>query len=105
MFQVMLPQCLSLFVITILYTFVASWNSWLSAQIYVPFQHDKWPLQLWIQQIVADNKNFLQSSNPNYYQYLIQYAVIVVSVLPILVAFPFFQKKLEAGTVTGGVKE
>ncbi len=105
MFQVMLPQCLSLFVITILYTFVGSWNSWLSAQIYVPFNHDKWPLQLWIQQIVADNKNFLQSANPNYYQYLVQYAVIIVSVLPILVAFPFFQTKLEAGTVTGGVKE
>lgn len=105
MFQVMLPQCLSLFVITILYTFVGSWNSWLSAQIYVPFNHDKWPLQLWIQQIVSDNKNFLQSANPNYYQYLIQYAVIIVSVLPILIAFPFFQNKLEAGAVTGGVKE
>lgn len=105
MFQVMLPQCLSLFVITILYTFVASWNSWLSAQIYVPFDTDKWPLQLWIQKIVDENKNILQSANPNYYRYLIQYAVIVIAVLPMLVAFPFFQKYLEAGTVTGGVKE
>lgn len=105
MFQVMLPQCLSLFVITILNTFVGSWNSWISASIYVPFDRSKWPIQLWIQQLVQENQNFLQSANPNYNMYLIQFAVIVVAVLPILVMFPFFQKYLEAGTITGGVKE
>lgn len=105
MFQVMLPQCLSLFVITVLNTFVASWNSWISASIYVPFDRDKWPIQLWIQQLVQENQNFLQSANPNYNMYLIQFGVIVAAVLPILVMFPFFQKYLEAGTVTGGVKE
>ena len=105
MFQVMLPQCFSLFVITILNTFVGSWNSWISASIYVPFNRDKWPVQLWIQQMVQENQNFLQSANPNYNAYLIQFGVIVAAVLPILIAFPFFQKHLEAGSITGGVKE
>lgn len=105
MFQIMLPQCFSLFVITILNTFVGSWNSWISASIYVPFDRDKWPVQLWIQQMVQENQNFLQTANPNYDTYLIQFCVIVVAVLPILVAFPFFQKQLEAGSITGGVKE
>lgn len=105
MFQIMLPQCFSLFVITILNTFVASWNSWISASIYVPFDRDKWPVQLWIQQMVQENQNFLQSANPNYDAYLIQFCVIVAAVLPILVMFPFFQKQLEAGSITGGVKE
>lgn len=105
MFQIMLPQCFSLFVITILNTFVGSWNSWISASIYVPFDRDKWPVQLWIQQMVQENQNFLQSANPDYNTYLIQFCVIVAAVLPILVMFPFFQKHLEAGSVTGGVKE
>ncbi len=105
MFQVMLPQCLSLFVITVLNTFVGSWNSWISASIYVPFDRDKWPIQLWIQQMVQENQNFLQSANPDYNMYLIQFGVIVAAVLPILVMFPFFQKYLEAGSITGGVKE
>lgn len=105
MFQIMLPQCFSLFVITILNTFVASWNSWIPASIYVPFDRDKWPVQLWIQQMVQENQNFLQNANPNYDAYLIQFCVIVAAVLPILVMFPFFQKQLESGCITGGVKE
>ena len=42
--------------------------------------------------------------NPNYSRYLIQFAVIVVATLPIMVAMPFFQDKIEAGQLQGGVK-
>jgi putative aldouronate transport system permease protein len=105
MFQIMLPQARGMMVVTILNTVVMQWNSWFPASIYVTNKRELWPLQLWIKQIVADNANILQSANPNYGRWLIQYAVIIAATMPILVTFPFFQEKLEKGMVMGGVKE
>jgi putative aldouronate transport system permease protein len=105
MFQVMFPQCRSLFMVTILNSFVASWNSWLTASIYVAGDRSKWPIQLIINELVAENRTFLETVNPNYSRHLIQYAVIIAATLPIIAAFPFFQKQLEAGVIRGAVKE
>ena len=104
MWQVMLPQAMNLGAVTILNSVVMQWNSWLNASIYVTNQKDLWPLQLWIRQITADSENFLRSSNPDYNRYLIEYAVIIAATLPILIAIPFFQDKLEKGVIAGGVK-
>mgnify|MGYP002802348192 FL=1 len=104
MWQVMLPQAMNLGFVIILNSVVGQWNSWLPASIYVTNKKDLWPLQLWIRQITADSENFLRSSNPDYNRYLIEYAVIVAATLPILLAFPFFQNKLEKGVIAGGVK-
>ena len=104
MWQVMLPQAMTLGFVIILNSVVGQWNSWLPASIYVTNKKDLWPLQLWIRQITADSENFLRSSNPDYNRYLIEYAVIVAATLPILLAFPFFQNKLEKGVIAGGVK-
>lgn len=105
MFQIMLPQARGMMVVTILNTIVMKWNSWFEASIYVANKRDLWPLQLWIKQIVAENSNILQTANPNYDRWLIQYAVIIAATLPILLVFPFFQDKLEKGMIMGGVKE
>jgi len=105
MFQIILPQAKSMLTVVIIQTVVMQWNSWFPASIYIPNKRDLWPLQLWIKQLVADNANILQAANPDYNRWLIQYVVIVAATLPILVAFPFFQKRLEAGMLIGGVKE
>ena len=104
MLQVMLPQAMNMGSVIILQSVVMQWNSWLNAKIYVPNNKALWPLQLWINTIVADNQNFLRTSNPDYSRYLIQYAVIMAATLPLLVTFPFFQEKLEHAVIGGGVK-
>lgn len=104
MVQIALPQAMNMGYVIILNTVVGAWNSWLPASIYVPNKKSLWPLQLWIKQIVADNQNFLNTSNPDYNRYLIQFAVIMAATLPIIIAFPFFQDKLEKGALAGGIK-
>ncbi len=104
MFQVMLPQTRSMATVVILNSIIMQWNSWFTASIYVTNRRDLWPLQLWIKQVVADNASILQTANPDYNRILIQYAVIIAATLPILVAFPFFQKTMEKGMLIGGVK-
>ena len=102
--QILLPQAMNLGSVILLNSVVIQWNSWLPAAIYAPNKKDLWPLQLWIRQITSQNNNFLQSSNPDYSLYLVQYAVIVAAILPIIIVFPFFQDKLEKGVISGGVK-
>ncbi len=104
MFQVMLPQCFSYILVTIVNTAIIAWNAWLSASIYVPSDKTKWPLQLWIKELVANNAEFMNWSNPDYSRYLIQYCVITLATLPLIAAFPLFIRRLERGMAQGGVK-
>ena len=104
MFRVMLPQCISLFVVTLLMSFVASWNSWLNAKIYVPLDNSKWPLQLWINELKAQYADYLNSANPEYARGLVEYCVVIAATVPIIVIFPFFQEQFEKGVIVGAVK-
>ena len=57
-----------------------------------------------MKELTETSTNFLKAANPDYNQYLTQYTVIVIATAPILIALPFFIKKLEKGMVVGGVK-
>lgn len=104
MFKVMMPQCRGMAMVTAINTAIMRWNGWFEASIYVPTKKEYWPLQLWVKQLTASTTEFLKQQNPDYNRYLIQYAVIVISTAPILIALPFFIGKLEKGMVLGGVK-
>ncbi len=103
-FQVMFPQCFSFFLVTMVNTAIIAWNAWLSAAIYIPTDKTKWPLQLWIKELVANNAEFMNWSNPDYSRYLIQYCVITIATLPLIMAFPLFIKRLEKGMAQGAEK-
>ncbi len=103
-FKVLLPHWTGMLTVTAIQTAIMKWNSWFEASIYVPTQKDKWPLQLWVKQLTANTTDFLKSSNPDYNQYIVQFAVIVIATAPILIALPFFISKLEKGIALGGVK-
>lgn len=104
MFRVMWPQCRGMALVTAVNTAILKWNAWFEASIYVPNNKELWPLQLWVKSITASASEFLKSANPNYDKNLLQYTVIVAATAPILLAFPFFIKKLEKGMALGGVK-
>lgn len=104
MFQIMLPQARGLIMVTVINSALGAWNAWFEASIYLPRQRNWWPLQLLIRDLTAKNQDFLNYANPDYNRYLVQYVVIVIATLPVLVTFPFFQKKLEENMVVGAVK-
>ena len=105
MFQICLPQCMSIATVVLLYSVVQQWNSWFQAYVYLASARDWWPLQLVVNNMIAENTNFTQSGNIDYSRFLIQYSLVIVATVPILIVFPFFQKYIEKGAVLGGVKE
>lgn len=104
MFAVMLPQAMGLITVIMINTAILHWNSWFQASIYVPDSKDLWPMQLWIKELVTNSSAFMGESPIVWDKYLVQFAVIIVSTIPILIAFPFFYKVLERNTVSGAVK-
>lgn len=105
MFHVLLPQAKGLTIVSVINTAILSWNAWFEASIYVTNQRQWWPLQLWIKQIVADNANIINAATPDWNKYLVQYCVILIATLPVLIAMPFAQKRLQEGALMGAVKE
>lgn len=104
MFRVMLPQAMGLIIVIMINTAILHWNSWFQANIYVADYKELWPMQLWIRDLINNSQTFMQEVPRNYNKYLLQFCVIIVSTIPILVAFPFFYKKLEQNAVAGAVK-
>ena len=104
MFRIMLPQAMGLITVIIINTAILHWNSWFQASIYVTNSRDLWSMQLWIRQIVNDSGRFMTENPINWNKHLVQFAVIIVSTVPILIAFPFFYKVLERNTIAGAVK-
>lgn len=103
-FKILLPQCISMVSVVVLFTAVGIWNSWFEATVYLK-DSSWWPLQLWINQINSENANFLQSTNPNWNKLVLEYVLIVVATVPILAIATAFQKYIEKGVALGGVKE
>lgn len=105
MFQISLPQCMSIATVILLYSVVAQWNSWFQAYVYLSSATEWWPLQLFVNRMIAENVDFTLGGSIDYSRYLIQYGLAVIATVPILIVFPFFQKYIEKGAVLGGVKE
>lgn len=86
---------------------VGHWNQYFNAILYIN-DSDKWPIQVWLRQIVImaqggfiESAESAESFPP---PHSIKMAVIVVSTLPILLVYPFLQKYFAKGVMMGSLK-
>ena len=111
LFRIMLPLILPSLVVIIMFTVIGQWNSWYPASIYLPRARDKWPLQMFMREMLIQNDtskivatageaNAAADMTGN----LVKYSVTVVGTAPILLAYPFAQKYFVTGITLGGVK-
>jgi putative aldouronate transport system permease protein len=109
-FQVMttvyLPMCKSTIATVALFFGISRWNGYFWARQMISNSYEK-PLQVFIRELLEQYKDpeFLAGWREVYSSDSIIYALIVVSIVPILVIYPFIQKYFAKGTNVGGVKE
>ncbi len=108
LFKIILPLSVPLLAVMILFYGVAHWNSWFQALIYFR-SRSFYPLQLVLREILIENSMSDSTSdvadmNRVMVEYSIKYATIVVSVVPILLLYPFLQKYFVKGVMIGAVK-
>lgn len=109
-FKILLPVCKPIIAVLALYQFVALWNSYFDAMIYLN-DANKQPLQLVLRSILIQNTpeagmiaDIQSRAEMAKLAELLKYSTIVVSSLPLLVMYPFFQKYFDQGIMVGSVK-
>ncbi|MBS5521374.1 MAG: carbohydrate ABC transporter permease [Clostridiales bacterium] len=109
MFKIILPLSKATFAVIMLFTIVMKWNDYMSALLYLPTKTDLYPLQMVLRSILITTSQDLTSASDlansvSLYKKSVEYAVIVVSTLPILCVYPFVQKYFVTGITIGAVK-
>lgn len=105
-FKIMLPLSKPVLASVTLFYAVGIWNSYLSPLLYLD-EKKLYPLQLILRNIVISNEMSSMSGDiaaMNISAMNIKYAVIFVSILPILCVYPFIQKYFNKGVMVGAVK-
>lgn len=113
-FQIVIPMALPGLATIGLFLTLGYWNDWFNAMMYMDDR--KWqPLQYLLIQIessidwLASNKSMMGvdgiQAAANLPKETIKMAIVVISTLPIIFAYPFFQRYFVNGLTVGAVKE
>ncbi|MGG4044132.1 carbohydrate ABC transporter permease [Paenibacillus favisporus] len=109
-FRIVLPLSKPIIFVLALYAFVGQWNSYFDAMIYLE-DAKLHPLQLVLRSILIQNQaapgmisDQLAMNELKRLSEMIKYSAIVISSLPLLVMYPFFQKYFEKGVMVGSLK-
>lgn len=109
-FKMVLPLSKAVIAVLVLFYGVAHWNTYFNAMIYLS-NRDIYPLTIFLKEIlIADQIDPTSVQDPELQAQLaqtagvIKYALIVVSMLPVLIIYPFIQKYFVKGVMIGAVK-
>lgn len=114
-YKIVLPLCKPIIAVLALFYGVAHWNSFFNAMIYLN-NPDYLPLSLYLRRLlVLGTTNFSSDAmmDPSLVNdpaavlgitQRIKYASIMVTMLPILLSYPFFQKYFAKGVMIGSIK-
>ena len=107
--RIILPMCMaSLMTITLLY-FVAKWNDWFNALIYLN-DRSMYPVQLILREILVNNEDkmlnqaLLRDSKNSVSSLGFKCAIIVIAMAPLIIIYPFVQRFFVKGILIGAVK-
>lgn len=109
-FKILLPVCKPMIAVLVLWQFVGMWNSYFDAMVYLS-DEAKQPLQLVLRAILIQNQpqsgmiaDIQSTAARAQLGELLKYATIIISSLPLIAMYPFFQKYFDAGIMAGSVK-
>ena len=109
-FKVILPLSKPIIFVLALYAFVGQWNSYFDAMIYLE-DSKLHPLQLVLRSILVQNEvqpgmigDQLAMAEVKKMSEMIKYSSIILSSLPLIIMYPFFQKYFEKGVMVGSIK-
>ncbi len=104
--KVFLPMCKSTIATVALFFAISRWNGYFWARQMISNSNEH-PLQVFIRLKLEEytDPEFIAGWNKAYASDSVIYALIVCSIVPILVIYPFIQKYFAKGVNVGGVKE
>lgn len=106
--KIVLPLSKASIAVLALYYAIAHWNSFMTALLYIQTDALQ-PLQIVLRAIIINNEAATQAADDHSdkaerVKQLLKYSTIVVSVVPVLIIYPFVQKHFVKGVMIGSVK-
>jgi len=109
LFQIYLPLSKPVLATVALWSAVGHWNSWFDALLYIT-EDRKQVLQTFLQRIVIESSTQMMElgitdAHMQFTSETIKAATIIITILPIIMVYPFIQRHFVKGIMLGGVKE
>lgn len=104
MFHVMIPASAPCVASVSMFTAVSFWNNYTSALLYLGTEEKWYPLSLYILNFIQSDPDVLNPTLENLQKANIEAAMIICSILPILLVYPFVLKYFTKGVTVGSVK-
>jgi putative aldouronate transport system permease protein len=112
--SIILPVSKPIIAVIALYTIVSVWNSWFRAAIFILNEKIQ-PLQIYLRRILVQQtvdlvQDLMTAEELKAAQDLalsntqLKYTVIIIASLPMLIAYPFFQRYFIKGVMLGSLK-
>lgn len=110
LYKIVLPLGFPIMATIILYSAVAIWNDWFQAMLFIDSSHKQlWPIQSVVREMETNFSSLVSSigggSTLGLNSEGIKSAAVVISTLPIILAYPFLQRYFINGVLMGSVKE
>jgi len=111
-FKIILPLCLPVLMAVALFIAVSQWNAWFDTYLFAPFNESITTLQFELMKILegaatggqlGDAGNIQMAHNVS--PLSLRMAATVVTMLPMLIVYPFVQRFFVSGMTLGAVKE
>ncbi len=105
LFRVMLPISKPAVTTVTLFYAVDHWNDFFSAIMYIN-SRAKWPLQLFLRSMLFENDAAYSGGGESLFLLgqPMKMAAVMMAVIPIMCAYPFFQRYFAKGITSGAVK-
>jgi len=112
LFRIAIPLSKPMLSTVALFSALAYWNDWINGLYYLTRRSDLYSIQNVLNSMMNNvqflKENTLDASSAQITTQIptsgVRMAIAVISVLPIMVIYPFFQKAFIKGIVIGGVK-
>jgi multiple sugar transport system permease protein/putative aldouronate transport system permease protein len=107
LWQIVLPTSRAVTAVIALFYAVGYWNSWFNIMLFMPSDSAKWPLQMVLYDYLTQNSQMVsaaagfQNAVPTL---ALQMAVVTITIIPVLLVYPFVQKHFTKGLLLGAIK-
>lgn len=109
LFRIVIPLSTTILAVNGILYASSHWNSYFNAFLYLS-KRELYPLQIFLRQILVDSNFTADMLDPETVDQManikeiLRYALIVVSTLPMIAMYPFFQKYFSKGIMIGSLK-
>ncbi|MDL2233793.1 carbohydrate ABC transporter permease [Ruminococcaceae bacterium OttesenSCG-928-L11] len=112
LWRIIVPMAKPVIAVVALFSAVSFWNTYMSGILYIN-STSNYPLQVYVRQMVYGDRNVLDEMvrssidaqySSEFGSEVVKSAVLITTMLPIIVVYPFLQKYFTSGITLGAVK-